>query len=66
MAIDRRRGEVSIHIEDPGLSTVQQILAMTVEELHYELQARHLVPDGTAKPDLQHAPLPSRWAFASI
>jgi len=47
------QGEVSIHVEDPGQLTVLQVLSMTVEELHYELQARNLTPLGTAKPDLQ-------------
>ena len=48
-----RQGEVSIHIENPGPLTVLQVLSMTVEELRYELQTRHLTPLGTAKPDLQ-------------
>jgi len=45
MASVARHGEVNIHIEDPGLPTVQQILALIVEELRSEMQTRGL-PSG--------------------
>lgn len=44
------------HIQDDqGPLTAVQVLGMSVEELHFELQARNLVPGGTAKPNLQYA-----------
>jgi len=55
MASGARHGEISIHTEDPGLPTVQQILAMMVEELPSEMQARSLPSRGAAKPHLKYA-----------
>jgi len=59
VANSAHHSEVSIHIDDPGLPTVQQILAMTVEELCSEMQACGLPSGGAAKPDLQYALLGS-------
>jgi len=59
VATSARHGEVSIHVEEPCLPTVQQILATTVEELHSEMQACDLLSGGAVKPDLQYALLRS-------
>ena len=60
MASGARHGEVSIHIQDPGLlHTVQQIIAMTVQELRSEMQTRGLSSVGATKTDLKNALLRS-------